>query len=179
VDSGADRDVLTEDAHRAFSVDDTPRERALCSKADKNHAAIRAPKIVLEVVTHAPVGRHARSGHDDGPAADIVQRDRFGPLPCEVEPGQPQRVMSLSEQPGSFRLQTLRMMPKASRLVLDRSGADPKVVGNLFVGISSHQSLEDIALAVRQPREAGLDIATLGLTLLIPFPLERRPHGRE
>ena len=64
--------------------------------------------------------------------------------------------------------------------VLDRSGADPKVVGNLLVGMSSHQSLEDIALAVRQPREAGRDIATLGLTLLIPVPpVQRRPHGRE
>src|ERR1700745_2333916 len=112
MDSGPNRDVLTEDAHRAFSVDDTPRERALCGKADKNHAAIRAPKIVLEVVTHAPAGRHARAGHDDGPTADIVQRDRFGPFPCEVEPGQLQRVMSLAEQPGSFWLQTLRMMPK-------------------------------------------------------------------
>ena len=56
-------------------------------------------------------------------------------------------------------------------IVLDRSRADPKVVRTLFVGMSSHQSLEDIALAVRQRREAGLDIAALGLTLLISIPL--------
>src|SRR5215471_13491404 len=55
-------------------------------------------------------------------------------------------------------------------VVLDRSRADAKVVGNLLVGMSSHQSLEDIALAVRQRREAGLDIAALHLALLISIP---------
>src|SRR5262245_9084803 len=65
-------------------------------------------------------------------------------------------------------------------VVLDRSGADPEVIGNLLVGMPCHQSLEDIALAVRQRREAGPDIAALGLTLLISIPpVKRRPHGRE
>ena len=65
-------------------------------------------------------------------------------------------------------------------VVLNRSRADAKIVRNLLVGMSSHQSPEHIAFAVRQRREAGLDIATLGLTSLIPVPpVERRPHGRE
>src|SRR5262249_33409485 len=54
---------------------------------------------------------------------------------------------------------------------LDRSRTDAKVVGNLLVGMASHQSLEDVALAVRQRREPGLDIAAFGLTLLIAIPL--------
>src|SRR6516164_8512347 len=45
-----------------------------------------------------------------------------------------------------------------------------EVVGDLLVGKSSHQSLEDVTLAVRRCREAGLDTAALGPTLLISIP---------
>ncbi len=46
--------------------------------------------------------------------------------------------------------------------------------------MSSDQSLEDIALAVRQRGESALDLAALGLALLISIsPIKRRPHGRE
>src|SRR5262245_21105816 len=75
---------------------------------------------------------------------------------------------------------SLHLDHEISPVVLDRSRADAKVVGNLLVGMPSHQSLEDIALAVRQRREAGLDIAALGLTLLISIPpVKRRSDGRE
>src|SRR5262249_23754042 len=63
---------------------------------------------------------------------------------------------------------------------LDRSRADAKIVRNLLVGMSSHQPVEDIAFAIRQRREAGLDIAALGLTLLISIRfIKRRSDGRE
>src|SRR5215469_10078025 len=74
----------------------------------------------------------------------------------------------------------LRLHHKIGPVGLDRPRADAKIVGNLLVGMPGHQSLEDIALAVRQRRESVLDIAPLRLALLIAIPLiERRPHGRE
>src|SRR5215470_19075506 len=63
---------------------------------------------------------------------------------------------------------------------LDRPRADAKIVGNLLVGMASHQSLEDVALAVRQRREPGLDLVALRLTLVIAISLiKRRSHGCE
>src|SRR5262249_23582238 len=63
---------------------------------------------------------------------------------------------------------------------LNRSRADAEIVRNLLVGMSSHQPVEDITFAIRQRREAGLDIAALGLTLLISIPfIKRRSDGRE
>ena len=43
---------------------------------------------------------------------------------------------------------SLHLHHEISPVGLDRSKTDPKVVRNLFVRMSSHQSLKDIALAV-------------------------------
>ena len=59
-------------------------------------------------------------------------------------------------------------------VVLDGSRADAEVVGNLLVGMSSNQSPEDIALAVRQRRESALDLVALRLALLISIPPIKR-----
>ena len=52
---------------------------------------------------------------------------------------------------------------------LDRSWADPEIIRNLLVGMSGHETLEDIALAVRKSGEAALDLAAFGFALVIPM----------
>src|SRR5262249_57872694 len=47
-------------------------------------------------------------------------------------------------------------------------------------GASRHETPEHIALAVRQTREAALDVTALSLTLLVAITsIERRPYGGE
>src|SRR5262245_10983316 len=65
-------------------------------------------------------------------------------------------------------------------VVLDRSSADSEIVSNLLVGASRHETLEHIALALRQSRKAALDVAALRLTLLVAIsPIECRPYRGE
>ena len=43
-------------------------------------------------------------GHDDGAAADPVERDRFGGLPREMQSGQAERIAALAEQRRRLRV---------------------------------------------------------------------------
>ena len=70
---------------------------------------------------------------------------------------------------------SLHLHHEIGPVVLNRSRTDPKVAGNLFVRMSSHQCLEDIALAVRQRRESALDLVALRLALLISIPPNQAP----
>src|SRR5262249_33730692 len=65
-------------------------------------------------------------------------------------------------------------------VVLNGSSANSEIVRNLLVGASRHETLEHIALAVRQTREAALDVTALSPTLLLAIAsIERRPYGGE
>src|SRR6516162_2401734 len=104
-------------------------------------------------------------------SGELSHRSRFGRIENSGDQGHAHQIGEAS---------SLHLDHEIGPVVLDRSRADAKVVGNLLVGMSSHQSLEDIALAVRQCCDAGLYTAVLGLTLLISIPpIKRRSHGRE
>src|SRR5262249_62027393 len=61
---------------------------------------------------------------------------------------------------------------------LDRTRADAEVMGDLLVGVPGNETLEHVALALRQRREPTFDIAALGLARLVLFEsVERRSHG--
>ena len=68
-----------------------------------------ATEIVLEVVPHTAAGAHARTGHDDRPAMDAVDRNGFGGLPREMQSWQSERVVSLLKHLSGRRLEALRM----------------------------------------------------------------------
>src|ERR1035437_10303155 len=85
VDASPNRNILAENVHLLLAVDNPPRESPNGCVAVEHDARIRATEIVLEVVAHAAAGAHARAGHDDGPATDVVYRNGFGCLPREMQ----------------------------------------------------------------------------------------------
>ena len=85
VDASPNRNILAENVHLLVAVDNMARESPNGCVANEHDARILATEIVLEVVTHATAGAHARAGHDDGPAMDAVYRNGFGGLPREMQ----------------------------------------------------------------------------------------------
>lgn len=115
VDASPNWNILTKNAHLLLAVDNTARERPKGCIADEHDARLRAREIVLEVMTHAAAGAHARTGHDDGPAMDVVYRNRIGGLPREMQSWQSKWVVSLLKQLGGRWLKALRMASKDFR----------------------------------------------------------------
>src|SRR5664279_5148075 len=81
VDTSLNRDVLAKDSHLFGAVDNTARESSNGCVADEHHPGILPTWIVLQVVAHAAAGAHARAGHDNGPAMNVVYRNGFSGLP--------------------------------------------------------------------------------------------------
>src|ERR1039458_8846865 len=94
VDASPNRNILTENVHLLLAVDNAARESPNGCVADKHDARILATEIVLEVVAHAAAGAHARAGHNDGAAMDVVYRNGFGGVTREMQSRQSKRVVS-------------------------------------------------------------------------------------
>src|SRR5450830_388070 len=109
VNAGPNRNILAKNVHLLGAVDNTARESPNGCVADEHDARIRATEIVLEVVAHAAAGTHARAGHDDGSAMDVVYRNGFCGLPREMQSWQSKRIVSLLEQFRGRRFKALRM----------------------------------------------------------------------
>ena len=60
-------------------------------------------------MTNATAGAHARAGHDDGSAANVVQRHGLGSFPREVQSRQAERITSALKQFLGGGLETLGM----------------------------------------------------------------------
>src|SRR5664280_593223 len=85
VDASPNWNIFAKNVHLLGAVDNTARESPNRCVADEHDARIRATEIVLEVVADEAAGTHARAGHDDGSAMDVVYRNGCGGLSREMQ----------------------------------------------------------------------------------------------
>src|SRR5262249_54997405 len=73
----ANRNLLTEDGDRFLSVHDHSAQGAMSLVTYEQHRRAGQCEIVPKVVQDAPAGAHARAGHDQAWALDVVKRSRI------------------------------------------------------------------------------------------------------
>src|SRR3974390_316169 len=107
VDASSHRDLFAKDVYFLCAIDDAARQSATGGISHKHNARFRAPKIMLEMMTHAAARTHARTGHNDSAGTDHVKRRGLGALACEMQSGKMKRIMSILNALRDFWLQAL------------------------------------------------------------------------
>src|SRR5690606_26013090 len=85
VAGGVDADLLAEQAHRLRPVHQAATERAPGLVADEHDVRLAPAQVLPQVVADAAAVAHARTGDDDGAAADVVDRLRLRDLRGQVQ----------------------------------------------------------------------------------------------